>query len=97
MYAIRFTLFDEDGKGQNFDIVPFSTHRETCRQTDALQHPRILISSHGDCPILVKKRVCTGTGTANCNFECEITAVDKGDGDEESGGKSSLTVRLLQP
>ena len=97
MYAIRFTLFDEDGIGQNFDIVTLCTYRLTYRQTDTLHHPRILISSLGDCPILVKKRVCTGTGTANCNFECEITAVDKGDSDEESGGKSSLTVRLLQP
>ena len=32
------------------------THRQTYRQTDTLQCPRILISSHCDCPTLVKKR-----------------------------------------
>ena len=30
-------------------------HRD--RHTDKRTHPRILISSHGDCPILVKKSV----------------------------------------
>ena len=52
-----YTLFDESGTAQNFDIVPLSTHRQTYRQTDTLQHPRILISSHSGCPTLVKKRV----------------------------------------
>ena len=55
----RYTLFDESGTAQNFDIVPLSTHRQTYRQTDTLQHPRILISSHSGCPTLVKKRVLT--------------------------------------
>ena len=42
---------------QNFDIVPLCTGRQTYRQTDTLQCPRILISSHGDCPMLIKMRV----------------------------------------
>ena len=52
-----FTLFDEDGTAQKLGIVPLGTQRQTYRQTETLQYPRILISSHGDCPILVKKRV----------------------------------------
>ena len=54
---VYYTLFDESGTAQNFDIVPLSTHRQTYRQTDTLQHPRILISSHSGCPTLVKERV----------------------------------------
>ena len=33
----EYTLFDESGKAENFDIVPLSTHRQTYRQTDTLQ------------------------------------------------------------
>ena len=46
----HYTLFDESGT---------ATHRQTYRQTDTLQHARILISSHSGCPTLVKKRVLT--------------------------------------
>ena len=52
-----YTHIDEHGTAQNFYIVPTSTHRQTYRQTDSLQCPRILISSHGDYPMLVKMRV----------------------------------------
>ena len=53
----NYTHFDEHGTAQHFDIVPFSTHRQTYRQMDTLQCPRILISPHGDYPILFKMRV----------------------------------------
>ena len=35
-YSTGYTLFDESGTAQNFDIVPLSTHRQTYRQTDTL-------------------------------------------------------------
>ena len=39
------------GHRGNFDIVPLCTHRQTYWQTDTLQCPKILISSHTTCPI----------------------------------------------
>ena len=54
---------------QNFDIVPLCTGRQTYRQTDTLQCPRILISSRSDCPTVVKKRVWTFI----CKGRCKLT------------------------
>ena len=64
-----YMLFDQSGTVQNFDIVPLCTGRQTYRQTDTLQCPRILISSRSDCPTVVKKRVWTFI----CKGRCKLT------------------------
>ena len=54
-YLRRATRFlTRMGQSQNVDIVPLCAQRQLYRQTDTLQHPQILILSHGECPILVK-------------------------------------------
>ena len=40
-----------------FDINVTHTHRQTYRQTDIVTYPRILISSHNGCPMLIILRV----------------------------------------
>ena len=48
--------FDEHGTAHNFAIVPL-------RQTNTQQRPRILILTyHGDCPMLIKMRVSGNDG-----------------------------------
>ena len=51
-----YTHFDEHGTAHNFAIVPL-------RQTNTQQRPRILILTyHGDCPMLIKMRVSGNDG-----------------------------------
>ena len=45
------------GHRGNFDILPLCIHRQTYRQTDTLQCPRMLISSRCACPVVTILRV----------------------------------------
>ena len=50
------------GNRENFDIVPLCARIQTYWQTDTLQCPKILISSHTACPIPHILRVCKNLG-----------------------------------
>ena len=53
----HYTQYDEHGTAQIFYINVPHTHRQTYQQKDILTYPRILISSHSCCPMLIILRV----------------------------------------